>query len=835
MDKYEIIKMIGEGAFGKVFLAKGKVDNHQSVIKEINLTKMPVKEKEASQKEVILLAKMKHPNIVTFYSSLQEKNKLYILMEYCDGGDLMRRINMQHGVLFDEDQILAWFVQISLGLKHIHDRKVLHRDIKAQNIFLSNNGMVAKLGDFGIARMLNNTMELARTCVGTPYYLSPEICENRPYNNKTDIWSLGCVLYELCTLKHPFEGNSLHQLVLKICRGHFIPVSPKYSYDLRILISQLFKISPRDRPSINSILKKSFLEKRITNYLPPEVMQEEFSHTVIHKKRPAAQSVAKLVQVPKLQKVRVQDHRPPRSRMVAPVKKQELLHSNEWKPPSRVQQPIAQHWRSRFKMAERPEAARVHGHYGHYYDKLDNLQKRLYVQDDLSHINQRVEEYYKQKGQVAPPSPEWPAEYLQRRLEAQEYKMKVEKQLGLRPSSADPRHNQIQQQEVMEEQFKDHQRDLARRNEIKEEEYLKQLQKIRQQYHSDVKELRFKAGAFQENPQIKDKTYLVKQGKAGGQPDPKDTPGRTEEPVQDIEENLKHIRLQNWQERRVLEKKHKTKGGVKFEINLDACVPEEDTVQEEELDKLNETLTFEDGENLKEKWMKIYEDHTQKTLEELCSPEAEAGNIDNAMEIRKQWQAGAPQTLLDFLAEADVTSVCPTMAESELAGQVVVVPEETPENRKQWKQEAPGTLLSILAKAELSNDSFCWIEEESEGTLSPWPPKENKEDNAEPGSTIDTDENRLEPRSDDDDTNFEESEDELRDELVESLEKVITFLAEEVREVPIQSANKDKPEEEKESLASEIPGRPDEVLDNNADPFTADICNGEGRQEAAIS
>nr|XP_032639857.1 serine/threonine-protein kinase Nek5 [Chelonoidis abingdonii] len=650
-----------------------------------------------------------------------------------------------------------------------------------------------------------------------------------------DIWSLGCVLYELCTLKHPFEGSSLHQLVLNICRGHFIPVSPKYSYDLRILISQLFKISPRDRPSINSILKKPFLEKRITNYLPPEVIHEEFSHTVIHKKRPAAQPVAKLVQVPKLQKVRVQDRRPPRSRMVAPVKKQELLHSNEWKPPSRVQQPIAQHWRSRFKMAERPEAARVHGHYGHYYDKLDNLQKRLYVQDDLSRINQSVEEYYKQKGQVAPPPPEWPAEYLQRQLEAQQYKMKVEKQLGLRPSSADPSHNQIQPQEVIEEQLKNHQRDLARRNEMKEEEYLKQLQKIRQQYHSDVKELRFKAGALQENPQIKDKTYLVKHGKAGGQPNPKDTLGRREEPVQDIEENLKHIRLQNWQERRVLEKKCKTKGGVKFEINLDACVPEEDTVQEEELDKLNETLTFEDGETLKEKWLKIYEDHTQKTLEELCSLEAEAGNIDNAMEIRKQWQAGAPQTLLDFLAEADVTSVCPTMAESELAGQVVVTPEETPENRKQWKQEAPRTLLSILAKAELSNDSFTWTEEESEGTLSPWLPKENKEDNAETGSTIDTDENRLEPRSDDDDTNFEESEDELRDELVESLEKVVTCLGEEDREMPIQSANKDKPEEERESLASKIPGKPIEVLDNNTDPLTADICNGEGRQKAAIS
>ncbi|KAH0621933.1 hypothetical protein JD844_023684 [Phrynosoma platyrhinos] len=185
MDQYEIIKMIGEGSFGKVFLACGKEDNQQCVIKEISLTKMPKKEKESSQKEVTLLARLKHPNIVAFYTSLQEKNKLYIIMEYCDGGDLMKRINMQHGVLFEEDKILAWFVQISLGLKHIHDRKILHRDLKAQNIFLSNNGMTAKLGDFGIARTLSNTMEFARTCVGTPYYLSPEICENKPYNNKT--------------------------------------------------------------------------------------------------------------------------------------------------------------------------------------------------------------------------------------------------------------------------------------------------------------------------------------------------------------------------------------------------------------------------------------------------------------------------------------------------------------------------------------------------------------------------------------------------------------------------------------------------------------------------
>uniref|UniRef100_A0A3P9CYU0 non-specific serine/threonine protein kinase n=1 Tax=Maylandia zebra TaxID=106582 RepID=A0A3P9CYU0_9CICH len=188
-------------------------------------------------------------------------------MEYCDGGDLMKKINIQRGVPFTEEQIVDWFVQICLGLKHIHDRKILHRDIKAQNIFLTNGGMKAKLGDFGIARMLNNTLELARTCVGTPYYLSPEICENRPYNNKTDIWSLGCVLYELCTLKHPFEASSLRQLVSKICRGRYSPVPSRYSYDLRLLVTQLFKVNPRDRPSVTSVLRRPILEKHISKHL----------------------------------------------------------------------------------------------------------------------------------------------------------------------------------------------------------------------------------------------------------------------------------------------------------------------------------------------------------------------------------------------------------------------------------------------------------------------------------------------------------------------------------------------------------------------------------------
>ncbi|XP_014111851.1 PREDICTED: serine/threonine-protein kinase Nek5 [Pseudopodoces humilis] len=803
MDKYEIIKQIGEGSFGKIFLAKGKTDKEPCVIKEINLTKMPVKEKEASEKEVILLAKMKHANIVTFYASLQEKNKLYIVMEYCDGGDLMKRINMQHGVLFDEDQILSWFVQISLGLKHIHDKKILHRDVKTQNVFLSNNGKVAKLGDFGIARQLNSTTEFAHTCVGTPYYLSPEICENRPYNNKTDIWSLGCVLYELCALKHPFQGNSLHELVLKICRGRFQPVSPNYSYDLRILISQLFKISPRDRPSINSVLRKPFLQKLVLRYLPPE---KELTHTVIPRKRPSAShSGAKQIQAYKLQKTRVQDPVSLESGAVMPFKKQELFQRNEWKPPSRVQQPIIQPQTSRFNMAERPESIRVHDHYGHYYEKLDNLQRKANAHYDLSHISQRGEDFYKVKGQVAPPPPpaDWTAEFLQRRFEARQYKIKVEKQMGLRPSSADPYRDQIQQQKTQEEYLKNYQQNVSRKNEMKEQEYLKQLQKIREEYHSDMKEFRFRAGVLQENQKIQDKTYLVRQGKAEHQSENKDISGTGEESLQDMEENFKQVRLQDSQDQTILEKRHNTKGGVKFETNLDVCFPEDNSIQEAEvLDKLNETLTFVDGENLKEKLVEVYENPTDRALEKLSDYPTES--IYDMKKPRKHWQTGAPQTLLNFLADADVTSACPTMAENELAHHGIL-PKDIPENRKQWKQTPPETLLSILEKADLFDDSFICFKEDKE---------ENKEDDLETNSAVAVDEGRLEPRSDDEDTNFEDSEDELRQELEESLEKLSTSPAERTTESHIFSINKGQTDEEKMSLPHKL-GKSGDDLENN--------------------
>uniref|UniRef100_A0A674GQ76 non-specific serine/threonine protein kinase n=1 Tax=Taeniopygia guttata TaxID=59729 RepID=A0A674GQ76_TAEGU len=376
MDKYIKVRKIGEGSFGKAILVKAKENGQQYVIKEINISKMSNKEREESRREVAVLANMKHPNIVLYRESFEENGCLYIVMDYCEGGDLFKKINAQKGILFSEDQILDWFVQICLALKHIHDRKILHRDIKSQNIFLTKDGTI-QLGDFGIARVLNSTAELARTCIGTPYYLSPEICQNKPYNNKSDIWALGCVLYEMCTLKHAFEAGNMKNLVLKIISGPFPPVSMHYSYDLRNLLSQLFKRNPRNRPSVNSILEKTFIAKRVEKFLTPELIADEFSHKIFHKFGPHASPAQRPVQEPTLTSVApAQKITKPAAKYGVPLTIRKSCGApkkpNEKKPLTKIRQ--APYYVGGGGVGPFPVSSR--GRYEHYHAIFDQMQQQ---------------------------------------------------------------------------------------------------------------------------------------------------------------------------------------------------------------------------------------------------------------------------------------------------------------------------------------------------------------------------------------------------------------------------------------------------------------------------
>ncbi|XP_071328763.1 serine/threonine-protein kinase Nek5-like isoform X2 [Trachinotus anak] len=754
MNNYEVIRQIGEGAFGKAFLVrdKGGGGDRRCVVKQINLRKMSAKEKEASKKEVTLLSKMRHPNIVSFTSSFHEGGSLYIVMEYCDGGDLMKKINMQRGVPFTEEQIVDWFIQICLGLKHIHDRKILHRDIKAQNIFLTNGGMKAKLGDFGIARMLNNTMELARTCVGTPYYLSPEICESRPYNNKTDIWSLGCVLYELCTLRHPFEGSSLRQLVSKICRGRYNPVPSRYSYNLRLLVAQLFKVNPRDRPSVTSVLRRAFLEKHISKHLDPQVMQEEFSHTVLRRNRAAASQAAKTragaANTPeKIHKSRGAEG--PGATVKRPLTKP------DWRVPLRVYTPAHRkplHQRAGQPAADRAVAGQHNqrfndqqpvSHYQHYHAQLDAFQRRS-NEDVLPPPPPHQERHH-----AAPPAEPYQLvaaarnEYLQRRQEANQYKLRAEKQLGLRPCTAERnRKPGGQEQEVGRPERQHPPQD---RRQEGQQEYLRQLDLIRQQYHQEMRQMRLRAEA-EAQPQQKHETFVVEKSR-----DPEPSVEQQEAPpAQDVEAALRQIRDQ----KKTLERKHKDKA-IMFEIRLDDDGMKEDAEKEEEergdeeeekdVDPLNRTLSFQEGEELK---------------------------LRDWSEVRRGWSQRTPQTLLDGLANMDVNSVCNTAVEAEQGEEVA--------GRRQWVDGPPNTLLNALAQAELTSSTLDSVtadlepeQDEAEKEKTEEDKQERrKEEEEEEDSDVEMDEERLEPRSDDDDTNFEESEDELREAVADSMKNL---------------------------------------------------------------
>ncbi|XP_044058568.1 serine/threonine-protein kinase Nek3 isoform X2 [Siniperca chuatsi] len=217
---------------------------------------------------------MKHPNIVAFREAFEADDLLCIIMEYCSGGDLLQRIRQQKTKQFCVDDILRWFAQMCAAAEYIHDKRVLHRDLKSKNIFLTDKGTI-KLGDFGSACILNSSKAYAHTYVGTPYYVAPEIWDNKPYNNKSDVWSLGCVLYELCTLRHPFQASSWKSLILKVCRGAYPPLPNHLPYELQYLVKQMFKTNPNDRPSLHTILTSHRVSRLLRAHLPSQAIETE--------------------------------------------------------------------------------------------------------------------------------------------------------------------------------------------------------------------------------------------------------------------------------------------------------------------------------------------------------------------------------------------------------------------------------------------------------------------------------------------------------------------------------------------------------------------------------
>ena len=284
---YKVIQSLGEGSFGKAFLCQKESDNSFCVIKQIIVQDMNQKEKDDVLNEANILSKLDHQNIIKFYDlfeSKKPKHSINIVTEYADGGDLSEKIKERKNKNnnFSESEILDYFTQICLAIKHIHEKKIIHRDLKSGNIFLMKTGLV-KLGDFGISKKFMKTMEKAKTMVGTPYYLSPEIISGNPYDAKSDIWSLGVLLYEMMTFKMPFNANNFSMLVAKIQRGNYIPPPSIYTKDLRELVSKCLTLEPERRPSIQEIIRMPIIQNRIKSFLDEVQYNKEFSKTITKK------------------------------------------------------------------------------------------------------------------------------------------------------------------------------------------------------------------------------------------------------------------------------------------------------------------------------------------------------------------------------------------------------------------------------------------------------------------------------------------------------------------------------------------------------------------------
>nr|DBA16917.1 TPA: hypothetical protein GDO54_002444 [Pyxicephalus adspersus] len=276
MKRYCIHRKLGSGSFATTYLVTDSRDSEsQKVIKRIPCNNVKADATLPSATEAKLLGSLSHPFIVRYLGSFLENEDFCIITEYCEGGDLHDHLHQlkDKGLALSEGHVVEWFIQLLLGVNYLHERLVMHRDLKTKNIFLKNGTL--KIGDFGVSRVLVSS-DLATTVTGTASYMSPEIFTRDGYNSKSDIWSLGCILHELCTFRRAFDCSSWIKLVTMIVNDPCPNLPSRYSAELNDILQRMLSKDPELRPSAKDILNFPYVIDRAK--VIAEWLQEVLNH-----------------------------------------------------------------------------------------------------------------------------------------------------------------------------------------------------------------------------------------------------------------------------------------------------------------------------------------------------------------------------------------------------------------------------------------------------------------------------------------------------------------------------------------------------------------------------